>query len=100
MTSQSYSPTFPEISNIVFSAKHDSLYLYVARLLRSVWKKRCIHPNFCSTITQEDCNVILDDLYAIRNFLTVNSVSEITGGKNNFHNKFLMIDNMCFYDNF
>lgn len=64
--------------NIVYSAKHDGLYLYVARLLRPIWKLRCVDANLCSTLSQADCTVILDDLYAIKAFLDVNSVNELS----------------------
>lgn len=52
--------------------------MYVARLLRPIWKKRCIDVNLCSTLSQADCTLILDDLYAIKAFLDANSVNEIS----------------------
>ncbi|XP_055386049.1 nuclear pore complex protein Nup154 [Condylostylus longicornis] len=74
-----------DFSNVVFSAKHDGLYLYVSRVLRPIWKKRSIDQQLCSTISQSDCSIILDDLLAINRFLIENSVHEISGVLRNFN---------------
>ena len=61
-----------DTSNICYSAKHAGLYLHVSRMLRLVWKKKCIQfkENICSSnISFLDCAAILDDLYAIRSFI-------------------------------
>lgn len=68
-----------EAANINYSAKHAGLYLHVARLLRPIWKKRCVDSKLCSLITQFDCIEILEDLYAIKSFLEVHSVSDLSG---------------------
>lgn len=63
---------------IVYSAKHDGLYLYVTRLVRPIWKLRCTDSNLNSNLNQNDCTLILEELYAIRNFLEANSVNELS----------------------
>uniref|UniRef100_A0A1A9WLY6 Uncharacterized protein n=1 Tax=Glossina brevipalpis TaxID=37001 RepID=A0A1A9WLY6_9MUSC len=63
---------------IVYSAKHDGLYLYVTRLLRPIWKLRCTDNNLNSSLNQNDCILILEELYALRNFLEANSMNEIS----------------------
>lgn len=66
--------------DISYSAKHSSLYLYVGRLLRPIWKKKCvILPQCQSTISHEDCAVILDDLYALKTFLDAMPMSNMSG---------------------
>lgn len=40
-----------------------------------------------STITQQDCNVILEDLYALKNFLDTNSVANMSGMLQNYTNQ-------------
>lgn len=66
-------------SNLNFSAKHAGLYLHISRLLRNIWRRRCINQNMTSTLSQQDCVEVLSDLYAIKAFLEVNSVSHLTG---------------------
>ncbi|KAL9930126.1 nuclear pore complex protein Nup154 isoform 1-T2 [Glossina fuscipes fuscipes] len=63
---------------VVYSAKHDGLYLYVTRLVRPIWKLRCTDSNLNSNLNQNDCTLILEELYAIRNFLEANSVNELS----------------------
>ncbi|XP_055921871.1 nuclear pore complex protein Nup154 [Eupeodes corollae] len=74
----SMQPAMNDMASIIYSAKHDGLYIYVARLIRPIWKKRCVDSNLCSTLTQEDCTLILEDLYAIKAFLEANSVNELS----------------------
>uniref|UniRef100_A0A182QXT3 Nucleoporin Nup133/Nup155-like N-terminal domain-containing protein n=1 Tax=Anopheles farauti TaxID=69004 RepID=A0A182QXT3_9DIPT len=62
-----------------FSAKHAGLYLYVSRMLRCIWRKPCVDERLYSTISQQDCVVLLEDLYAIRRFLENVSVSNLLG---------------------
>lgn len=64
-----------DMFNLKFSAKHGGLYLHIARILRPVWLMRCLNSNLCSSITIQDCNQILSDMFAIRGFLEVNSVA-------------------------
>lgn len=66
-------------SNLNYSAKHAGLYLHISRLLRLIWRRRCINQNLTSTLSQQDCVEVLADLYAIKAFLEVNSVSHLTG---------------------
>uniref|UniRef100_A0A336MUH0 CSON006340 protein n=1 Tax=Culicoides sonorensis TaxID=179676 RepID=A0A336MUH0_CULSO len=65
--------------NLNYSAKHAGLYLHISRLLRLIWRRRCINQNLTSTLTQQDCVEVLSDLYAIKAFLEINSVSHLTG---------------------
>ncbi|XP_050089224.1 nuclear pore complex protein Nup154 [Anopheles aquasalis] len=58
-------------SGIRYSAKHAGLYLHVARVVRSVWHRQCTDERLHSSISQLDCAVLLEDLYAIRNFFDV-----------------------------
>lgn len=67
----------PEIN---YSAKHTGLYLHIARLLRSIWKKKCILlPQTESSISHETCTEILDELYAIKSFLEALPLNNLTG---------------------
>jgi nuclear pore complex protein Nup155 len=64
-----------DLFNLKFSAKHGGLYLHVARILRPIWNRKCIDGNLTSTISIQDCNQILNDLFAVRTFLEANSLS-------------------------
>uniref|UniRef100_A0A182JU64 Nucleoporin Nup133/Nup155-like N-terminal domain-containing protein n=1 Tax=Anopheles christyi TaxID=43041 RepID=A0A182JU64_9DIPT len=69
-----------------YSAKHAGLYLYMSRMLRCIWRKPCVDDRLYSTISQQDCIVLLEDLYAIRRFLenvTVSNLLGYTGGRSN-----------------
>lgn len=63
-----------DLFNLKYSAKHDGLYLHVARILRPIWNRKCINEKILSTISVQDCVQVLFDLYAIRTFLDVNSI--------------------------
>nr|XP_017099232.2 LOW QUALITY PROTEIN: nuclear pore complex protein Nup154 [Drosophila bipectinata] len=67
-----------ENSPIIFSAKHDGLYLYVGRMLRPIWQMRCVDDNFCSKLQVQDCDGLLCDLLALRSFLEAHSVHDIS----------------------
>ncbi|XP_041675233.1 LOW QUALITY PROTEIN: nuclear pore complex protein Nup154 [Drosophila eugracilis] len=67
-----------ENSPIVFSAKHDGLYLYVSRMLRSIWQMRCVNEQFGSNLSQKDCGLLQSDLRSLRSFLEVHSVHDIS----------------------
>ncbi|KAF7285413.1 nuclear pore complex protein Nup154 [Rhynchophorus ferrugineus] len=68
-------------SFVSFSFKHNGLYLYLSRILRLVWNRRCVErvsPDGKiilnqSTITSEDCIQILNNLRALHNFLSLNT---------------------------
>lgn len=64
--------------NLNYSAKHAGLYIHVSRMLRHIWKKRCIDQHLSSTINQDDCIEILNDLHGLKTFLEVNSVGHLT----------------------
>uniref|UniRef100_A0A182W7E4 Uncharacterized protein n=1 Tax=Anopheles minimus TaxID=112268 RepID=A0A182W7E4_9DIPT len=75
-----------ESSLFHYSAKHAGLYLYMSRMLRCIWRKSCVNDRLYSTISQQDCVVLLEDLYAIRRFLenvTVSNLLGYTGGRSN-----------------
>lgn len=67
-----------ENSPIVYSAKHDGLYLYVSRMLRSIWQLPCVDKNFCSKVGPQDCSLLLSDLRSLRRFLEDHSVHDIS----------------------
>ena len=56
--------------DIKYSPKHTGLYLYIIRLLRPIWKKKCIiSTTGVSSLTHENCTQILSELYALKAFL-------------------------------
>ncbi|KAH0999149.1 hypothetical protein HUJ04_005994 [Dendroctonus ponderosae] len=71
-----------DLSNFVnYSAKHNGLYLYLGRILRPLWNKRCVE-RICtdgknimntSSIAVEDCLQIQSNLNALHNFLKLNT---------------------------
>ncbi|KAL7738924.1 hypothetical protein ACLKA6_016926 [Drosophila palustris] len=68
-------------SLIIYSAKHDGLYLFVSRMLRSVWKLHCVDENLCSRLTSNDCSILLIELRALRNFLEKHSVHDLSASR-------------------
>lgn len=58
-------------TDIKYSAKHTGLYFYLIRLLRPIWKKKCISASdgISSSLTHENCSQILNELYALKSFL-------------------------------
>lgn len=68
-----------ENSSLIYSAKHDSLYLFVSRMLRSIWKLHCVDTNLCSMLKIYDCQVLLAELRSLRSFLDKHSVHDISG---------------------
>lgn len=82
-----------ELYNLKYSAKHGGLYLHITRILRPIWNRKCIDGNSSSTITIQDCNQILNDLFSVRAFLEANSVAGLmkvstAGGIMNPYNSF------------
>lgn len=77
-------PLTADSSNFHYSAKHAGLYLHMSRLLRSIWRKRCIDDKLHTTISQQDCAQILEDLFAIKRFLESITLTNLVGlvGKN------------------
>lgn len=63
-----------DLYNLKYSAKHSGLYLHIGRILRPIWNRKCIDEKLTSTITIQDCNQILSDLFAIRSFLESNTI--------------------------
>lgn len=71
-----YSPSQSmDLYNLKYSAKHGGLYLHLTRILRPIWNRKCIDANLSSTISVQDCNQILCDLFAVRSFLDVNTAA-------------------------
>ncbi|XP_066259213.1 nuclear pore complex protein Nup155 [Euwallacea similis] len=72
---------FDPSSLINFSAKHNGLYLYLCRILRPVWNRRCVERISTdgkiflnqNTISSEDCIQIQCNLNALHNFLKMNT---------------------------
>ncbi|XP_058986335.1 nuclear pore complex protein Nup154 isoform X2 [Musca domestica] len=79
-----------DVNVIIYSSKHDSLYIYIARLLRPIWKIRCVDDKLNSRLSQVDCTVILEDLYAVRQFLEYNSVNDLSFTIRPLHNQHSM----------
>lgn len=76
--------------DIKYSPKHTGLYLYLIRLLRPIWKKKCIiSTDGVSSLTHENCSEILNELYALKAFL-----EEIP--LNNFSGKHLNLESTIF----
>lgn len=67
-----------DLFNLKYSAKHGGLYLHVSRILRPIWNRKCINAERSSTITIQDCNQILSELFAVRGFLEANSVAGLS----------------------
>lgn len=67
-----------DLNTVTYSSKHDALYLYFARLIRPIWKMRCVDENLNSKLTHLDCKYILKDLYSLKNFLEANSVNDLS----------------------
>ncbi|XP_030384533.1 nuclear pore complex protein Nup154 isoform X2 [Scaptodrosophila lebanonensis] len=65
-------------STIVYSAKHDGLYLYVSRMLRSIWQMHCVNEDLCSTLNPNDCAQLLAELRSLRCFLETHSVHDLS----------------------
>ncbi|XP_036320971.1 nuclear pore complex protein Nup154 [Rhagoletis pomonella] len=82
-----------DYSTVIYSAKHDGLYLYVARLLRPIWKKRCVDTNLCSTVTQSDCTLILEDLFSLRAFMDAYIVNDCSGLSRNTYSTQTSVSN-------
>lgn len=80
-----------DLYNLKYSAKHGGLYLHVGRILRPIWYHRCVDRNFASSISIQDCNQILSDLFAVRSFLEANSSAafiKLTTGMGNINNPY------------
>ncbi|EDW63290.1 nuclear pore complex protein Nup154 [Drosophila virilis] len=75
---QQHSMPSNENSSIIYSAKHDGLFLYVSRMLRSVWQSHCVDENLCSKLTINDCTMLLSELRSLRCFLDKHSVHDIS----------------------
>lgn len=65
--------------NVTYSAKHAGIYLHVCRILRPLWKKKCLQSKGQSSITYLDCAAILDDLYAVRSFIESLPINNVSG---------------------
>lgn len=72
---------FTQPQDIKYSPKHTGLYLYLVRLLRPIWKKKCIvSMDGVSSLTHENCSEILTELYALKAFLEDTPLNNFSGG--------------------
>lgn len=66
-------------TNLCYSFKHAGLYLHISRLLRPIWKKKCIvAADGNSSLTNFDCAHILDDLYGVKSFIDTFSTNSMS----------------------
>lgn len=71
---------FTQPQDIKYSPKHTGLYLYLVRLLRPIWKKKCIvSTDGISSLTHENCSEILSELYALKAFLDETPLNSFSG---------------------
>lgn len=71
---------FSQPQDIKYSPKHKGLYLYLVRLLRPIWKKKCIvSTDGVSSLTHENCSEILTELYALKAFLEETPLNNFSG---------------------
>ena len=70
-----FQPQQMDLFNLKYSAKHGGLYMHVSRIVRPIWNRKCIDGNLSSSISIQDCNQLLSDLFAVRSFLEANTVS-------------------------
>lgn len=69
-TQQSQPFSIQQPQDVKYSPKHTGLYLYLIRLLRPIWKKKCIlSTDGVSSLTHQNCSEILNELYALKSFL-------------------------------
>lgn len=68
----------PGMNRYNFSAKHEAMFKYVAKILFSIWKLPCVGKNMSSSLTPNDCNELLDDLIAIKNLFETNSINDLS----------------------
>lgn len=72
-------PASSDVTNICYSFKHAGLYMHICRLLRPIWKKKCVITlDGNSSISNFDCAHILDDLYAMKSFIDAFSMNDVT----------------------
>lgn len=76
--------------DIKYSPKHSGLYLYSIRLLRPIWKKKCIiSTNGVSSLTYDNCSDILSELYSLKAFLEEVPLHSFSGIQKLNHRFFL-----------
>ncbi|XP_030374096.1 nuclear pore complex protein Nup154-like [Scaptodrosophila lebanonensis] len=73
----------PQNIIVLFSAKHDGLYLYISRLLRPIWQLNCVDDELCSTLSPNDCSQLLEELKSLRTFLVILSAIDVNGQSTN-----------------
>lgn len=75
MTQQQIDPNFP--MPVEYSAKHNGLYIYVGRILSSIWSLKCVtisqtpdNKEFMSSkVTGEDCAYVVQKLQRVAGFM-------------------------------
>lgn len=66
--------------DVRYSPKHTGLYLYLVRLLRPIWKKKCtLSTDGISSLTHQNCSEILSELYALKAFLEDIPLNNLSG---------------------
>lgn len=71
---------YPGNPSFVFSARHNGLYLYLARILRPIWNSLCVEKLtvdkktfLASTVSGDECSWIMIYLNSLRVFLQKNT---------------------------
>lgn len=73
---------FHQLQDIIYSPKHTGLYLYLIRLLKPIWKKKCIiSPEGVSSLTYQNCADILCELRALKAFIEEIPLNNFSGSK-------------------
>lgn len=71
---------FQQLQDVIYSPKHTGLYLYLTRLLKPIWKKKCvISPEGISSLTYQNCAEMLSELRALKAFLEEIPLNNFSG---------------------
>lgn len=71
---------FNQLQDIIYSPKHTGLYLYLIRLLKPIWKKKCIiSPEGVSSLNYQNCSDILCELRALKAFIEEIPLNNLSG---------------------
>lgn len=71
---------FHQLQDIIYSPKHTALYIYLIRLLKPIWKKKCIiTPEGVSSLTYQNCADILCELRALKAFIEEIPLNNFSG---------------------
>lgn len=101
-TSPGMNHTLTGEQNVVYSAKHTGLYLHVMRVLKPLWRRRCLlskNGQVFSSITYQDCAQVLEELMAIRRFLVEHSVASLSTSGTLYGHSTVLNHHSTFTDN-